>query len=107
MIINQTMARLADPDLQEIVNLGAVTATNSAPWIVVDHDPTPLDQVAIVLVDGIVTDLGLSGTNAGYAYRRVSATQTVIKKQETGSKLIEIVPGAIGVLKIGSTFKVA
>jgi hypothetical protein len=107
MIINQTIARLVDTDLQEIANLGAVTATNSAPWICVDHAPTPMDQVAIVLVDGVVTDLGVAGSNSNYEYRRISSTQTVIKKGALGSKLIEVVPGAIGTMKIGSTFKVA
>jgi hypothetical protein len=102
----QTLARVSDPDITGVVQVGSVEATPVIPWIVIDHEPLALGDVAIVKVDGVLVTLGEAGSSADYEYRRVSATQTVIKKSTAGTNLVEVVPGAIGTFTIGKNFKV-
>lgn len=73
-----------------IAVLSTVDPTFDKSYLILIHEPYAINEAIYVYVDGVVVDMGFPGSNAEFEMKRVSTTQTIIKKTTTGSVSITV-----------------
>ena len=91
--IIQKCANSADTDIQQLIGDGGTLSSFNLPFIVLTHTEVLADSdIAKIVVknNGLTQSMGPAYSEADYEIRRISPTQTIIKKRAVGALDLDI-----------------